>query len=197
MARNAIGLIELTSIAAGFEVTDTMLKAADVELLIARTTCPGKYLVIIGGDAAAVTASVRAGVEIGTGFVVNECIIPNVHEDVFPAFSGETTTFEELEALGVLESFSIATLIRAADATVKTANVKLIQIGIAMAIGGKAYLTLTGDVGSVRTAVNAGADIIAEEGMLVNKAVIPAPVWTAYFDSQGVARTHYKSDIEW
>ena len=34
MARNSIGLIELSSIAAGFLVCDAMLKAADVELVL-------------------------------------------------------------------------------------------------------------------------------------------------------------------
>ena len=37
MEKKAIGLIELSSIAAGFLVTDAMLKAAGVELLLTRT----------------------------------------------------------------------------------------------------------------------------------------------------------------
>ena len=52
MARNSIGLIELGSIAAGFQVSDAMLKAADVELVLARTICSGKYMVLIGGETA-------------------------------------------------------------------------------------------------------------------------------------------------
>ena len=43
MALNAIGLVELSSIALGHEVEDTMLKTASVELLVARTICSGKY----------------------------------------------------------------------------------------------------------------------------------------------------------
>ena len=186
MEKNAIGLIELTSIASGFEVTDAMLKAANVELLVARTSCPGKYIVIVGGDVADVATSVRAGTQMGGAFVVNECIIPNIHEEIFPALSGNMTEPEELDALGVLESFSIATLIEAADVTVKAAEVHLLQIGLGMAIGGKAYLTLTGDVSSVQAAIDAGAAIIAEQGMLVYKAVIPAPLWTCYLDTEGV-----------
>jgi microcompartment protein CcmL/EutN len=48
--RNAIGIVELSSIAAGFAVTDAMLKAGDVEVLVARTICSGKYLSMIGGS---------------------------------------------------------------------------------------------------------------------------------------------------
>ena len=50
MARNSIGLIELSSIAAGFLVCDAMLKSADVELVLSRTICSGKYMVMIRGD---------------------------------------------------------------------------------------------------------------------------------------------------
>ena len=44
---NAIGMIELSSIARGIETGDFMLKAAQVELNRASTVCPGKYMIII------------------------------------------------------------------------------------------------------------------------------------------------------
>ena len=56
---NAVGLIELNSIAAGFEVADAMLKAADVKLILSRSICAGKYMVVIGGETGAVQASVE------------------------------------------------------------------------------------------------------------------------------------------
>ena len=57
----SIGLIELSSVASGFEVADTMLKAGNVRLLLSRSICSGKYMVLIGGDTAAVEAAVTAG----------------------------------------------------------------------------------------------------------------------------------------
>ena len=44
-----------------------------------------------------------------------------------------------------------------------------------MALGGKAFCTLTGDIGSVQSAVAAGRAVIAEAGVLVNAVVIPRP----------------------
>ena len=44
--RNSIGIIELASIHKGFEVQDAVLKSANVEKLIARTICSGKYFII-------------------------------------------------------------------------------------------------------------------------------------------------------
>ena len=174
MARNAVGLIELSSIAAGFEVCDAMLKTADVDLILARTICSGKYMVLVRGDVGAVRSSVDAGTRTGDFAVIDTFVIPNLDESIFPALSG-TTKIEALEALGIIESFSVASLIEGADAAVKAAHVKLIEIRLAMALGGKAFVSLTGSVADVRAAVEAGAALIAAKGLLVNKVVIPQP----------------------
>jgi microcompartment protein CcmL/EutN len=171
---NSIGLIELSSIAAGYNVADAMLKASDVELLLSRSICSGKYIVMVGGDVAAVRASVDAGKSGAPGMVIDTFVIPNVHKNVFPAISG-ISQVEMLEALGIVESFSVASLIEAADAAVKTARVQLIEIRLAMALGGKAFVTLTGDVAAVQSAVDAAGAVCAERGLLVNKVVIPNP----------------------
>ncbi len=174
MVKNAIGLIELSSIAAGYEVADSMLKTADVEIILSRSICSGKYMVLIGGDVAAIAASVQAGGVTGRGSIIDAFIIPNVHPAVFPAIAGSSNV-SLLQALGIIESFSVASLIEGADAAVKAANVELIEIRLAMALGGKAFVTLTGDVAAVQAAVDAGAAVIAKKGLLVNKVVIPQP----------------------
>ena len=123
MAKNSLGLIELTSIAAGYLACDAMLKAADVELVLSRSICSGKYMVMVRGDVAAVEAAVSAGIRQGNFSIIDSFVIPNLHETVFPAISG-SNKIEALEALGIVESFSVASLIEGADTAVKTANVK-------------------------------------------------------------------------
>ncbi|HNY90021.1 MAG TPA: BMC domain-containing protein [bacterium] len=170
----AIGLVELSSIAKGIEVADAMVKRALVEVVVNRTICPGKYMVLVNGDVDDVNASIETGVELGGHQVVDHFVIPNVHRSVFPALSGISHT-PELRALGIIESFSVASAIEAADAAVKAAAVDLLEIHIAMAIGGKAYVTLTGDVAAVQSAVDAGAAVVKRRGLLVEKIVIPSP----------------------
>ncbi|MBI4873854.1 MAG: BMC domain-containing protein [Acidobacteria bacterium] len=174
MAKNSIGLIELGSIAAGFQVADAMLKAADVELVLARTICSGKYMVLVRGDAGAVRAAVEAGSAAGDFSVIDTFVIASVHETIFPAIAG-TAQVDGCDALGILEAFSVTSLIEGADAAVKAANVRLIELRLAMALGGKAFATLTGSVAAVRAAVDAGAQAIAAKGLLVNKVVIAQP----------------------
>jgi microcompartment protein CcmL/EutN len=169
----AIGMIELSSIATGFQVQDSMLKAAEVELLVARTVCPGKYVVIIGGKVSSVTASLRSGRQAAEGFLVDELLISNVDPMIFPALSGCADLPHNYQrALGIIETFSSASIIEAADAAVKAARVTLIRLHVAMAIGGKGFMMLCGDVASVKTAVEAGVARIKNGGMLVNRVVI-------------------------
>jgi len=174
MSERSIGLIELSSVAAGFQAADTMLKAGNVRLLLSRSICSGKYMVLIGGETAAVQSAVAAGKDAAAGCLIDHFVVPNVHADVFVAL-GRTQPVQPDGALGILESFNVATLIVAADAAAKAASVTLLEIRLAMALGGKAFCTMTGDVGSVEAAVAAGRRVIAEAGVLVNAVVISRP----------------------
>ena len=62
---NAIGIVETSSIAKGFEIADTMLKTANVRMVVNRTICPGKYMVLVGGEVDAVSSGVEAGLAVG------------------------------------------------------------------------------------------------------------------------------------
>ena len=124
------------------------------------------------GHGHGVTAA--AGADAANGCIIDSFVIPNVHPDVFVAL-GRTQPVEPTGALGILESFNVATLIEGADAAAKAAAVQLLEIRLAMALGGKAFVTLTGDVASVQTAVAAGRQVISEAGVLVNAVVISRP----------------------
>lgn len=172
MIQPSIGFIESTSIAKGIEATDAMLKVAGVQLVDAYAICPGKYLVMVTGVLADVQSSVDAGVETLAETYIDSFVIPNVQEQVIPAILG-TSNVTDLDAVGIIETFAVASCIRAADACAKAASVKLIEIRMAKGISGKCFVTLTGEVGAVRSAINAGVNLIKDEGMIVQKVVIP------------------------
>lgn len=170
----AIGLVEFNSIARGIESADAMLKTGQVEVIVSRPICPGKYITLVWGDVAAVESAVKAGIQKGDVNVVDDFILPNVHPQVIPACSaGNAIT--EVQSLGVLETFSVAAMIVAADAAVKAGEVDLIEIRLGMGLGGKSFTTLTGDVAAVKTAVEAGAKTAIDKGLLVEQVVIPSP----------------------
>ena len=77
------------------------------------------------------------------------------------------------DAIGLLETKGLVSLVEATDAMAKAANVtivKRVQIG-----GGLVTTVVRGDVGSVRAAVEAGAAAAQQSGELVASHIIPRP----------------------
>jgi len=172
--KKAIGLVEFKSIAKGIEATDTMVKSANVDILNANTICSGKFICFVAGDVGAVKNAVEVGTRVGANHVVDHLVIPNVHPAVFPALSG-TSQVNKNNSLGVIETISVASAIMSADAAVKAANIDLIEIRCATGLGGKAFLTLTGEISAVRSAVQSARALLINEGTLLETAVISSP----------------------
>jgi microcompartment protein CcmL/EutN len=170
----AIGFLELNSISRGIETADTMLKAAQVRLITAKPSCPGKYNILVTGNVGAVEASMKEGEATGGSHVVDRLFIPNIHSQVVEAINMSAIP-EHMKAIGVLEYFSVAASIIGADAAVKAAEVALVEIRLGTGIGGKSYVVMTGDVAAVKVGVNSGSIATAENGMLVGSTVIPSP----------------------
>jgi microcompartment protein CcmL/EutN len=170
----AIGMVELNSIAKGVESGDEMLKTADVELVFAQPICAGKYMVMVSGDVDSIERATDVGKEVAGEFLVDDFVIPNVHPTIFPAITA-TTVIKSIDSLGIIETFSVASSIVAADAAVKEAEVDIIEIRCATGLGGKSFLYMTGDVDSVRSAVEAGINVLEGSGLVLSHVVIPAP----------------------
>ena len=77
------------------------------------------------------------------------------------------------DALGFVETVGYTGLVEATDAMCKAANVELVK---SVQIGGGFVTTIVrGDVGSVKAAVDAGADAANRVGELLCAHVIPRP----------------------
>jgi len=173
---NSVGAIELSSVGIGYQIEDEMLKAASVELLIARTICSGKYLIVVGGSVSDVEAAIQAGLASAGEAIIDQLVLANVHESVFPALGQSVTLSKDhTGALGVVETFSGVSALAAADVAAKAARVTLFRIHVAMAMGGKGLILMTGAVADVRTGVQAAAGEARKRGLLVSEVVIPRP----------------------
>jgi microcompartment protein CcmL/EutN len=170
----SIGFLELNSIAKGMEAADAICKAAEVELLFARASCPGKYYILFSGEVAAVQASLDAGEKWADGFVVDSCVIARVHPQVVAGINAVAQA-GDYGAVGVMEFYSVTAAVYAADAAVKAADVQLAQLRLATGIGGKSFAVLIGEVAAVREAVNAGVSTQQSKGFVLAHVVIPSP----------------------
>ncbi len=172
----AVGAIELSSVGIGYLVEDEMIKAASIEVLLARTICSGKYLIVVGGSVGDVEASIEAGIKVSGEAVIDHLTVANVHESVFPAL-GQSVALapDDADALGVVETFSGVSVLAAADCAAKAARVVIFRIHVAMALGGKGLCLMTGSVADVRAGVQAAADEARRRGLLVSEIVIAKP----------------------
>lgn len=170
----AIGMVEYQTVSAGIFAADLMIKTAEVEVLQAQTVCPGKYIVLISGELSAVNASVEASRVLCGSKLVDSFILGNPHESIFPAIYGATTV-EDPKALGILETFSAASIIVAADVAAKTSQVQLIELRIARGMSGKSFMLLTGDVAAVTAAIEKAKATVGEAGTFLDSSVIASP----------------------
>lgn len=170
----SIGLLELKSIPAGVQSADEMLKAADVELLVATAICPGKYIIIISGQVGAVKSSMEKGRQVAGTFLICHHTINNVHTSVPSALVG-TVDVERVAALGMVETMSALTAVQAADIAAKASNITLMEVRVARGLGGKGYLIFTGEISAVKSALNSCLTQLADVGDITSSCVIPSP----------------------
>ena len=170
----SIGLVELKSFPIGLETTDIMLKAANVDLLLAAPICPGKYIVIVSGLVGDIRTAVRAGVEAAGVFLVNSHIINNVHDAVPAAITG-TSNVTKVQSLGALETMTALTAVVAADTAAKSANIQLIEVRLARGLGGKGTLLFTGEIAAVRSALRTCEEQLGGMGDITSTCAIASP----------------------
>lgn len=171
-----IGMLELCSVARGVLAADAVLWEAEVEMLFSTPVQPGKYVLLFTGSVQDVGASLTRGKEEAGDSLVDELLIEQVHEQVPLALSRKGGQLDgELDAIGIVETSTVASAILAADQALKTATVDLFDLRIANGLGGKSFLSLIGEVSDVRSSVAAGAQVAADRGQLTHEVVIPRP----------------------
>lgn len=175
----ALALLELSSIARGYQVADAVVKRAPVALRDCRPVSPGKFLVLFDGDVASVDESFRRGVEIAGDRLVDKLFLPQAHAQLFPAVRGQASArggegVESVESYAVVETLSVASTLLAADAAAKAAAVRVIEMQLGRGIGGKAFFALSGALPEIEAAVDA-AVTVTDRALLLGTEIIAAP----------------------
>lgn len=170
----ALALVEVSSIARGHVVADAMLKRAPVNLVDCRAVSPGKFLVLVDGQVAAVDEAFRAGLAAAEGHVVDKLFLPQAHEQIPEAVRGGARKGAGADALGIVETLSVASAILGADAACKAAAVRIVEMQLGRGIGGKAFFTVMGPLPEVEAAVEAATGVCARE-LVHATEIIPRP----------------------
>lgn len=173
MSDPAIALLEFDSISTGIVAGDAMVKVSPIGSIYAGTVHPGHYLVLVSGDTASVEIALTTGSEVGKARLKDAVFLPDIHPDVTAAIvEGAPAASLSEEALGIVETETVAAVIDAADAGVKTADVTVSAVRMADGLGGKGYVLFSGVVAEVEAAVEAAAERAQPHGALVRSDVI-------------------------
>ena len=170
----ALALVELASIARGHRVADAMCKRAPVGLVRADWVSPGKYLVLVEGEVAAVDEAFTVGVDVAGNQLLDRLILQQPHAEIWTALAGEANAKAGVESLGVVETKTVAATVRGADAAAKGARVRIVEMQLGRGIGGKAFFTVTGPLAEVEAAVEAAIGVL-DAALVHETVVIPAP----------------------
>jgi len=165
-------MVEFSTVSSGITALDIITKAAAVDILAAQTICPGKYMILFCGGLGAVKAALEAARPVPN--VIDEFVLGRPHLSIFAALSG-TVVLPKKTALGLIETFSGAAAIEAADTAAKASWVNLAEIRIAHGMCGKSTVMFTGDVAAVTAALEAAKKEASDKGMLLDTALIPNP----------------------
>jgi len=181
---DALGMIECRSMARGAVIPDALLKTSAVRLLFAQPVPPGKLLIAIHGGVADVESAVAVGLDRAGEHLEDALFIPRIHRGVAAAMVRRVEG-TEVEALGIVETKTVAAAIRGADQALKSAKVDLLSLRMGLGIGGKALFFLSGPVADVQAAVDAARTAVRIDALFLHAEVIaqPHPEYARYVAS--------------
>ncbi len=168
----ALALIEFTSVPVGIRAGDAMVKRAPVAVLRTGTVHNGKYLVLVGGSVASVEEAFDEGLHVGADWIIDRVFLPDVHDQVHDAALGERQTCAA-DALGIIETATVASVLRSADAGVKGAEVGIVEIRLANDLGGHALALFAGKLEDVEAAVEIARGSSTDARFWLSDAVLP------------------------
>ncbi|MEE8486307.1 MAG: BMC domain-containing protein [Acidimicrobiia bacterium] len=167
----AVALWEFVSIVEGVNAADAIAKGSPIDVLYTGTTHPGKYVVLVAGDTASVEVATEIVEDLETD-LIDSVFLPDIAPTVADAIvTSDPSAPTTGDAVGLIETLTVASGVDAADAAVKAANVRLAALRMADGVDGKAYIVVEGAVGEVEAAVDAG---VARAGDNVIASVVIA-----------------------
>jgi microcompartment protein CcmL/EutN len=167
----AIALLEISGIATGIYCADVMIKCSPITVLKSGTVHNGKHLILIGGSVASVEEAFYKGLTAAGDEIIDHVILPDIHEQVHDAILGQRADCSR-EAIGIIETASVAAIIQSTDAAIKQTDISIVEIRIADHLGGKAFSIINGEIEDIESAVEIAQEKITKPEFWLKKTVI-------------------------
>lgn len=168
-----IGFLEYISIGKGIEAADLISKNTAIDILLSAPNCPGRYQILFTGDVDAVKSAVKMAEEIADFNFLDSLVIPRVDESVISAlYSPNIINIKD--GVAIFETMTMTAAIEGADTMVKTADVDIIELRLGKGLAGKSYVTVTGSLENLRSAMDAALENVKDRGVLISSVIIPS-----------------------
>ena len=177
MSLDAVGLLELKGVAAGYASLDIMVKHSPVQILEANLVEPGKFLILYAGGVAEVEEAHTRVLEEREEQVISELLLPFAHESILEGLRNteHIQKIDHYDCIAVVETKTIAGTLLGVDRALKDACVSLVGLRVAIALGGKGFFVLEGAQHDIVAALDTVSIMVSEMGGLFHQEVIARP----------------------
>lgn len=162
----ALAMIELSDMPSGLVALDALAKEAPVTVIAAGTIQCGHWLMAFAGEVYAVELAYERAHRVASSSIVDTVLLPHAEPRLLPALRDGSVRFPAPgDALGVVQTGSSPTLLRAVDLALKGAEVELVELRVAEGLAGRGLATLWGSQHDVMAALD-----LAREGFAAGRS---------------------------
>lgn len=169
-----VGIIEFKSVSKGIEASNEMVKLSNVEIIMLKSTCIGKFVTIVTGEETEVQGAIDNGADLAGKFLLDYYVISSISESIIDALKNKYVKKEITDAMAIMETRNICKGLKALDETLKSGDCTLVQLQVAFTLGGKLIYIVTGPVSSLQSGIDSAVDAL-EENEVVNASVVASP----------------------
>lgn len=169
----ALGMVEISSIARGYVVVDALVKRAESRVIMGAAVTPGKFLLAFDGPIGEVEESVDAAMDAASDMAIDHLFLPGPHVQVIPGIFNHYPD-AAIDAVGIAEFSTVCAATRGLDQALKDGDVDLVVMRLASSIDGKGYFAITGELFFVESSIERAVEFGGSQ-RLVNKEIIASP----------------------
>lgn len=135
---------------------------------------PGKYLTIVAGGTSAVEKAVDTADRLGGRDVFSSFVISAINSEIIDAISGRIEG-QLNDSIGIIESLHMANIMNAADISLDSAEVRIVEFRLGKGCGVNSFYIITGELAAVEEATKNAVLFLSENGSLIAFRVIANP----------------------
>ena len=171
----AIATLEFDDIPLGMQVVDALIKKAPISVIKCGVISPGRYLTLMAGSTASVDESFSEGVFLAGAQLVDSCFLPDIAVGLYQAIFGLKTACGD-GAIGVLETDTVSSNIRAMERVLKSTIVQLLELRTADSLlNGKGLSIINGELHDVEEAMEIATAYLEAERRTARHRILTAP----------------------